>query len=281
MNSKLICILITIVITAGCTEKVNLKLDSTYTHVVVYGVIEADTGAYRVTVTKSADYFSNTPVPKIVSASVSITDGSNTYLLHETQTGISGIYQTDPDFVADTGKTYTLHIQIPEPVAGNSTFEASSYLPPVTPLDSIATEFNPNMGPKGVWIIKLWAQEPGDEVNYYLFNFYRNGQLMTDSITKKVVFDDKFYNGSYMTGVNTIYINNEHSWTTLHHGDTVTLQMSGITKEYFNFITQVKQSGYSIPFFSGPPANVQGNINNGGIGFFAAYANTYATTIVK
>jgi hypothetical protein len=270
-----------ILIAAGCTEKVTVKLDSTYTRIVVDGNIETDTGVYRVALTKSADYFSNAPVPRIVNANVTLNDGSNTFTLHESEEGISGIYETGPGFYGVNGKTYTLHVDLPEQIGGKSSLEAKSYLPPVTHLDSIGTEFHSDWGPKGIWTIKLWAQETPGEVNYYLFNYYRNRVLISDSIMKKVVSDDKFYNGSYMTGVNVIYINNEHPWTRLHPGDTITLQMSGITKEYFDFINQVQQAGFNIPFFSGPPANVQGNISDGGIGFFTAFSNSYASTVVK
>lgn len=266
---------------AACTEKIDVKLDTTYTRLVVDGSIETDTGIYRISLSKSADYFSNVPVPRVVNATVSITDGSEMYLLHETQPGLSGMYETEAGFAGKTGKTYTLRVQLQEEISGNNRVEASCYLPPVTHLDSIRAEFHPEWGPKGIWTIKLWALEPGDEVNYYMFNLYRNGQLMTDTITKKVVSDDKFYNGSYMNGVDVIYINNENTWETFHPGDTVMLQMSGISREYYYFIDQVRQSGFSIPFFSGPPANVQGNISNGGIGFFAAFSNSFAKTVVK
>lgn len=268
-------------LTAACTEKIDVKLDSTYTRVVVDGNIEADTGTYTVALTKSADYFSNEPVPKVVNAIVSINDGVNTFMLHESQKGRSGIYETDSDFAGKTGTTYTLHVDLAEEIAGNTSVEATSYLPPVTCLDSIGAFFHPEWGRKGVWTIKLWAQEPGNEVNYYLFNLYRNGNLLTDTITKKVVSDDKFYNGSYMNGVDVIYLNSEHEWETIYPGDTIMLQMSGITKEYFDFINQVQQAGFNIPFFSGPPANVQGNVTNGGIGFFAAYSNSFAKAVVK
>jgi hypothetical protein len=281
MNRKFIHIALLVLLSAACTEKIDVKLDSTYTRLVVDGSIEADTGTYRVSLTKSADYFSNAPVPRVVNATVSIYDGSNTIMLHETQKGISGIYETDSDFAGETGKTYTLHAQLAEEIAGKTGFDASTYLPPVTHLDSIAAELHTEWGPEGIWTIKLYAQEPGNEVNYYLFNLYRNGILMTDTITKKVISDDKFYNGSYMNGVDVIYINNENKWESLHYGDTVMLQMSGITKEYYDFIDQVKQSGFNIPFFSGPPANVVGNVNNGGIGFFAAWSNSFSKTIVK
>jgi hypothetical protein len=231
--------------------------------------------------TKSADYFSNTAVPRVVGATVSISDGVNSFLLHESQKGISGIYETDSNFTGIPGKSYTLHVDLPEGIAGKTSFAATSYLPTVTRLDSIKAIFHPEWGSKGMWTIKLWAKEPGNEVNYYLFNFYRNGKLMTDTITKKVISDDKFYNGSYMNGVDVIRINNSHEWETIYPGDTVMLQMSGITREYYDFIDQVKQSGFNIPFFSGPPANVKGNVNNGGIGFFAAFSNTFAKTVVR
>ncbi|MDP1623626.1 MAG: DUF4249 domain-containing protein [Bacteroidales bacterium] len=266
---------------SSCTEKIDVKLDNTYTRLVVDGSIEADSGIYRISLSKSADYFYNEPVPRVVNAKVSINDGEITYMLHESQQGKSGIYETDPGFAGKTGKTYTLHIELEEDIAGYNTASASCYLPPVTNLDSIDAVFHPEWGPKGIWTVKLYAQEPGDEVNYYLFNLYRNGKLITDTITKKIVSDDKFYNGSYMNGVDVIYLNNEHKWETLHPGDTIILQMSGITKEYYDFIDQVRQSGYNIPFFTGPPANVKGNINNNGIGFFAAYSNSFATTVVK
>ncbi|MEI6173720.1 MAG: DUF4249 domain-containing protein [Bacteroidota bacterium] len=281
MIRKILHIVVLALLTAACTEKIDIKLDNTYTRLVVDGNIESDTGAYSVTLTKSADYFSNEPVPKVVNAAVWINDGMDTYLMHETKTGFSGIYETDPDFAGHKGNTYTLHVELPEAIAGKSSFEASSYLPSVTHLDSIRAVFNPDIGKKGIWTIKLWTQEPGNEINFYLFNLYKNGHLLTDTITKKVISDDKFFNGSYMNGVVVMYINNDHQWETLHIGDTVMLQMSGITKEYYDFIDEIKQSGFNIPFFSGPPANAKGNVNNGGVGFFAAYSNSYAKTIVK
>jgi len=93
--------------------------------------------------------------------------------------------------------------------------------------------------------------------------------------------DDKFISGKYIAGLNIFDIDNTHKWETLKPGDTITLQMSGITKGYLNFISQVQQAGFNIPFFTGPPANVQGNVGSGGSGYFAAYSNSYATTIVR
>jgi hypothetical protein len=90
-----------------------------------------------------------------------------------------------------------------------------------------------------------------------------------------------FINGNYINGAAAMYLDNGNYWETLHPGDKVTLRMSGITKEYYDFLYQVQISGFNIPFFSPPPANIKGNIDNGGIGFFSAFSSTWATTVVK
>lgn len=266
---------------ASCTEEIDVTLDSTYTRLVVDGSIANDSAKYQVSLSQSADYFLNEPAPRVTGATVRISDGSYLFDLHETSPGLSGIYETDSSFRALTGKFYTLLIDLKEPIAEKSDYQASCLLNPVTNLDSVSALFHPDWGPEGVWTIKLWAQEPGDEVNYYMFNLYRNGKLLTDTITKKVVSDDKYINGSYMNGVDVMYLNHAHKWETIYPGDTIVLQMSGISEAYFNFINQVQQAGYNIPFFTGPPANVTGNISDGGIGFFAAFSNTYARNIVR
>ena len=54
-------------------------------------------------------------------------------------------------------------------------------------------------------------------------------------------------------------------------GDTVTFEMYGISADYFKFITEAQTELFgSNPLFSGPPANISTNIDNGAVGFFAA-----------
>ncbi len=281
MIKRILHLILLGLLAASCTEKINVKLDTTFTRVVVDGSVQSDTGTYAIALTESSDYFSDQPAPRIVSAGVTLSDGSNIFQLHETVPGVSGIYHTDPGFAGQVGKTYTLHVSLHAAIAGKTNVEASSALLPVTRLDSVSAIFDPTLGTEGRWIIKIWAQDPADQENYYLFNIYRNGHLMTDTITKKIISNDKFYNGSYMNGIPIRRINNANKWETLYPGDTIMVQMSAITKQYYNFIEEVDRSGFNIPFFTGPPANIVGNVNNGGIGFFAAYSNSFAKTIAK
>ncbi len=280
MIKRLIYFSLLLTITVSCTEKVNLKLDQTYTRLVVDGFFSDMAGPYKVTLTKSSDYFYNAPSPKVVNAGVTVTDGTNVWPLTETIPGVSGIYETSVDVTGTTDKTYLLNIALAEPISGKSSFTASCALRQVSRLDSIQAVFEPDWGKEGFWQVKIYAKDP-PEANYYMLNLYRNGKLWSDSITKVAVTDDQFFNGNYINGANGFLINNEHKWETLNPGDTIRLELSAISKEYYNFVTQVQQAGFNIPFFSGPPANVQGNISNGGIGFFYAYSSSFASTIVK
>jgi hypothetical protein len=281
MIRKIIAVLLLSAALPACTERIDVQLDSSYKRLVVDGNISPEPGPYRIALTSTASYFYNEPAPRVVNAMMKLNDGFTDYPLKETVPGVSGIYETDSNFSGVIGRVYSININLPEDIGGFTEYRATDQLHPVTKLDSIRTLFHPEWGKEGVWTIKLWAQEPGDERNYYMFNVYRNGVLLTDTLNKKVISDDALYNGSYMNGVDAVYLNNSHKWETIYPGDTITLQMSGITKEYFNFINQVRQAGFNIPFFSGPPANVEGNVNNGAVGFFAAYSNSYASTIVK
>ena len=281
MNKRISIILAIAVIVVSCTEKINLKLDSTFTRLVVDGHIKSDTMAYTINLTRTSDYFSDVPAPREVNAKLSLTDGINTFPLTETVPGQSGIYQTDPKFAGTIGKDYTLHISLAEVIAGTTEYSASSNLIGVTRLDSIQVVFNADMGKDGFWEVKVYAQDPPGSINYYMVNLYRNNQLWSDTITKVSVTDNQFFAGRYIDGAEVFRINNSHLWETLYPGDTIMVELSAITKEYFDFINQVKQVGFSIPFFTGPPANVQGNVSNNGIGFFAAYSSSFAKTIVK
>ena len=281
MNKHILYILILAAAAPSCTEKINLKLDSTYTRLVVDGHITSDSMSHTIILTTTSDYFSNEPAPKVVKATVSLTDGINTFPLTETVPGQSGKYNTDPAFAGITGKTYTLQISLPEAIAGTSEYSASSTLNGVTKLDSIKAVFRPDIGKDGIWQVKVFAQDPPGKKNYYMMNLYRNNKLWSDTITKVSVTDNQFFAGRYITGADAFYINNDRKWETLYPGDTIMVELSAITKEYYDFINQVQLAGISIPFFTGPPANVVGNISNNGVGFFAAYASSFATCIVK
>ena len=263
---------------SSCTQKIDLKLDESQSRLVVDATIAPS--ASLIKLTRSSGYFYNEPSPKVVSATISISNEELNFPCKETHPGVSGIYLPDSSFHGIPGKTYTLNVSLKEPVANKSNFSSSCTMAWVVKLDSIKTVFTPNYQGLDLWQINVYAKDPPADGNCYLFQYYRNDTLISDSIFKYSIEEDKFFNGNYVYGAPVFYIDNSHKWETLHTGDKVSVRMSGITREYYNFITQVQEAGFNIPFFSGPPANVKGNIDNGAIGFFTVYGSSWAETVV-
>jgi len=65
-----------------------------------------------------------------------------------------------------------------------------------------------------------------------------------------------------------------------YQGDTITFEINGITEDYYNYIVEAQSQVFpQTPLFSGPPANIRTNIDNGAIGFFAVYSVKFSSTI--
>lgn len=263
---------------ASCTEKVDIQLDESYTRLVVDGCITTDTMAHTIRLTTTSSYYYNQPAPAVSGATLAITDGNTIYPLTETR---PGIYQTADTIAGKQGHTYTLNISLQQEIGGYSDYSAVSYMNSLSTLDSVGLKFQPDWGDKGFYEVKVYVQEP-PTVDFYRFMIYKNNELLTDTITEWFVTDDKFFNGSYTNGAPVAYLNQRNPSERLEAGDIVTVEVDNIGKEYCTFIwnTQSEIRG-SNPLFSGPPANVEGNISNGAIGFFAAYANTRASAAAK
>lgn len=260
----------------SCTEKIDIQLDDSYIRLVVDGAITTDTMAHIVVLKTTSSYYYNQPMPMVSGAQVSITDGTRTFNLKEDS---EGVYRTDSSVYGIGGHTYTLNIKLASAIGGNTDYSAVSTLNPIKPLDSVSLLFHPEWSRKGIWEVKCYVQEP-PTVDFYRFLILKNRKLLTDTLNEWFVTDDKFFNGSYTNGATVAYLQQGSANEGLNKGDTVTVEVNSIGKEYANFLweAQAELRG-SNPLFSGPPANVKGNINNGAIGFFAAYSATRSFAI--
>ena len=105
--------------------------------------------------------------------------------------------------------------------------------------------------------------------------------MITDTMNEWIIHDDQLYNGNKTNGLPVGYIDQGDPGEAVVKGDTVGAEIDGIGKAYFDFIlnAQSELQG-SNPLFGGPPANIKGNISNGGFGFFSAYSVTRSRAIV-
>lgn len=278
---NIVAIALLILSVYSCTERIDVDLDQQkFARIVVEGNISTDTTAHVVKLTKTADYFDNQPPAPVSGAQVTIASDSELYELVETPAN-SGVYLTAPDVFGKVGAEYRLKIVLDEEIGGAKEFEAATEIFPINQLDSIALKYYESWGEEGFYEIQCYVLDPPTE-DFYMFETYINGRLVTDSISKVFVVDDLLYNGNYTNGIGVGYFDQSLDYEKLAIGDTVVLKTSRLTKDHSEFIFRVQEEiSYQSPLFSGPPANVTGNISNGGFGFFGAYSATYAATIVE
>ncbi|RLD58174.1 MAG: DUF4249 domain-containing protein [Bacteroidetes bacterium] len=261
---------------ASCTERIEIELDTTYSRLVIEGQVTTETTSHWVNLSWSTDYYNPAAPVGISNAIVTIFDGFDIITLEESETQ-PGLYETAPDFFGLVGRTYSLNIDLAEPINEISNFTASSELKYVAPIDSITLGYRDRFHATEV---KIYALDPPSE-DFYTFNIIKNNILITDTINKVGITDDRFFNNNYTNGAPVYFLRDDEPAEKVYPGDTITLQMSGVTKEYYEFISdiQLETFDFSNPLFSGPPANISTNLSEGAIGFFAAFSSSYATVV--
>ena len=267
-----------VLIAVSCTEDIDINLDSTYDRIVVYGELTTDTMAHSVMITRSMDYYNEDAPLGISDASVSISWNSNVIELTESDT-LPGRYQTPADFYGLPNNEYTLTIENVD-IDGDGNmeiYEAKSMLNPVNVIDSIRLRNWPQFE---LVSIRLWAQDSISK-DFYLIRGKKNGVLISDSLGEWGVTDDAIFNGNNTGGIDVVFLDQNNDSERIEVGDTIMLEVSSITEEFFNFLAEANSAtGIQTPLFNSTPANVRSNISNGAIGFFAAHSISRASVVV-
>lgn len=263
----------------ACTERIDIDVDQQkYARLVVEGEFSTDTAVHRVVLASTEDYFSNEIPPAVTNAIVKISNDEEEFILTETPAN-SGVYLTEPEVFGKINTSYTLEIELEEEIGGTKFYEATSEIYPINPLDSIGLKFHEDWGEEGFWEVQCYVWDP-PTTDYYMFHIYRNGVLVNDTIDQVFVVDDILYNGNYTNGIGVGFLDQSNESEKLLPGDEVTLRVARITEEYTNYLWQLQeQVSYQSPLFSGPPANVEGNISDGAFGAFGAFSSSYASKI--
>lgn len=279
MKSLLPILFFLMIISQSCTERVDIELDESFTRLVVYGALTTDSAVHYVELTKTTSYYYGETPPPVRNAVVEITEIAGDIVTLEEVS--PGKYATPGNFRAVPGTTYNLEIELEEAINGFSHYSASTTVPYVYPIDSVRLRLITGWGPDSIYEVQCWYQDP-PEANYYMFNIYKNGVLLTDTLNERFITDDLLYNGNYTNGIGVGFLNQSDDNERLNPNDTITFQGCNLTEEYFRFIySLVQTTGFQSPLFSGPPANVKSNVSNGAVGFFTAYAVNYSSVVFQ
>ncbi|MCG8701811.1 MAG: DUF4249 domain-containing protein, partial [Bacteroidales bacterium] len=118
------------------------------------------------------------------------------------------------------------------------------------------------------------ADEKAPETEYHLVNVYRNDSLITDTLYKKSLLSDLESSDALLY---SFAGDNEYEAY-----DTITIEVFSISERYARFVEGVISiSRPPDPLgFSGPQANVTGNIENALGFFYAADVSRAITTMI-
>jgi hypothetical protein len=247
-----------IVAFSSCTKTITPPLNNS-TQLVIEGAVSDTTGPYHVSISKTANFYSDNVYPTISGATVVITDitVNVTDLLTETS---AGSYTTHT-ITGAPGHTYQLRVML-----DGKTYTALSTMPKPVLLDSVTVDYSVknNIRPVANY------QEPADQKNYYKYSMQKNGVHVNHFQT----FDDRLSNGRYIRD------KLDCDTGTFHHGDGVKVSLVGIDANAFNFLKEAEAVAYDNANLAAP-ATPTSNITGGCIGYFSAQTVSSKTAVVK
>ena len=261
----------------GCTEPIDLDLNSTARRLVVEGFINSDTTQQHIRLTLSGDYFDNQSMPPVTGATVKLSTDEEELVLEE-MAEFPGYYFTPANFYGKPGKTY--HLSINSVDVNNDgeteTYTAQSYMPPLLQGDSIQIGYEKTWE---MWKVLLFAKDPQETENFYMFRLLINNKLWTNSLSSTEIADDAMFDGNDINGVWVFGLDTKED-ENIYKKDTLTLEMCFIDETFFEYMKAIdEETEPKTPLFSGAPANVPGNISNNALGIFAAYSVDRLSTI--
>lgn len=265
---SLIYIFFASVILMSCTEGIELDLRQTPPRVVIEGLVTNHSGYQSVRVTKSADFYSNGKTPRVTDAIVTVEDnlGNVFNFTHNpnNHADSAGIYIA-PNFIGQIGRTYKLSVQV-----DGTTYEAEDKLLSVLSVDSLKYQVNDfeSEDPKEfgkIYEVLMFAREPQDVKNFYLFKFFRNDSLTFYSDTDIYYSDDEFL-AENIDGVPSpvYYAKNDTARVEI-------FSLSRVGYVYYNDLFTLLTNDAGGMF--GPiPSSPRTNLSNKALGFFQVSA---------
>jgi hypothetical protein len=200
------------------------------------------TAKVNVKLTSSADYFDET-IPIVTNAIVFLTDLSNNTIIVFSDSNADGSFEPITPFIPADNTSYELTV-----IYKNETYKGVATKVKSTPfIDAFQGDQTLFSGKETE--LKISFFDAPIVENYYLFDFSKDLFLAVD---------DRFFNGA------------EYNFSFFYQEDelvlpeTLTIKMSGITKEYFSYFrVLINQSGQNSgsPFES-VPSSLLGNMIN-------------------
>lgn len=269
--SSIVILFLTLVI-CSCDKPVVLDLDQMSPKVVIEGLVSDQPNYQFVKVSRTANFYDEGKTPRVSDAIVFVSDdlGNEFSFVHNphNHADSTGYYLPAVPFVGEAGRTYHLSVTV-----DGDLYQAEDKMYRITEIDSLQYRINEeeqeDPEEKGKFYeLLLYAKEPQETSDYYLFKFFRNDSLKIDNPTAIYFADDKVL-GEEINGVpSPVYYAPD---------DTARVEMYSLSRVGYVFYSDLfNLLNNDGGMFSPPPANSRTNLSNGALGFFQVSAITIA-----
>ncbi|MBL0744818.1 DUF4249 domain-containing protein [Chryseolinea lacunae] len=261
---------------AACDKPIRLDLGQSTPRVIIEGQVTNRLGSQYVKVSRSSDFYQTGPSPRITNAIVTVKDSDGNEIMFEhnprNYADSIGYYLPQTAFVGTIGKDYHLRVEVDGQV-----YEADDHLYSVTSIDSLAFRVDDDEkdDPKDYnkfYEVLLYAKEPQNTTDYYLFKFYRNDSLKVDDDNEIYYSNDEAL-GESIDGISSPVF--------FGPGDKATVEAYSLSRSGYVFYDDLqKLLNTDGGLFNQPPANSRTNLTNGAFGFFHASAVNSKTIVI-
>ena len=246
-------LLIIVLFFSACTDVIDVEVPNEEAKLVIEASINWEKGTsgsdQTIYLSKSTPFFDTNGTVPVVGASVVITN-NNDGSFFEFNDQNDGSYTTS-NFIPVLNDNYTLEV-----MSEGETYYAQETFVPVVPILEVyqSTEkFLPE-----VLEVNFDFLDPVEEENYYYIKF----KEQADTFPRLLDFKDEFVNGNLITVFNERQENEDINQVEYAPGDTVNMELIGISKRYYEYIQLlINQSESGGPFDTTPVA-LRGNCTN-------------------
>src|SRR5688572_11501963 len=165
----------------SCDKAVVLDLDQMSPKIVIEGLVSDQPGYQFVKVSRTVDFYESGATPRVSNAFIFVSDdlGNEFPFVHNphNHADSTGYYLPAAPFVGAPGRTYHLSVTV-----DGELYQAEDKMYRITEIDSLQYQINEEEqeDPKEegkFYELLLYAKEPQETSDYYLFKFFRNDSL--------------------------------------------------------------------------------------------------------
>jgi hypothetical protein len=267
-----------VILLSSCEEPAHLDLKQTPAKIVIEGLLTNREEHQSVKISRSTHFYGTGKTPRVDNATVTVSDGAGMEypFVHNPRShpDSMGIYVPETAFAGEIGKTYTLHVTV-----DGERYEGTDQLLSVIPVDSLKFQINKDQeedpeDPGKIYELLVFAREPQDEKNYYLFKYYRNDSLTLFRPT------DVYYSDDELLGEN---IDGVPSPVYYAANDKARLEVYSLTRNGYIFHNDLSVilNNDGGGMFGPIPSSPRSNLSNGALGFFQVSAMQYKETYIE